>query len=149
MTVTDDQFFQIQGFLMNEGISNIGLQEDLADHFCCAIEQSMEEGELDFVDAFKLAQQRIVPDGAKEIEEDLDYLLTIKKKIMLRKAVYVFGFIGVLNLLLAFAMYISGILDAQVSGLLAMAGILTLAVSVLPFSFYQMYQRSVQKVREA
>lgn len=149
MIVTDDQLFQIQGFLMNEGISNVGLQEDLADHFCCVIEQSMEEGGLDFVDAFKLAQQRIVPDGAKEIEEDLDYLLTIKKKIMLRKAVYVFGFIGVLNLLLAFAMYISGILDAQVSGLLAMAGILTLAVSVLPFSFYQMYQRSVQKVREA
>ncbi|MCE7996686.1 MAG: hypothetical protein HEP71_32300 [Roseivirga sp.] len=149
MMVTDDQLFQIQGFLMSEGVSNVGLQEDLADHFCCVIEQCMEGEDLDFDDAFKLAQQRITPDGAKEIEEDLDYLLTIKKKIMLRKVVYVFGFIGVLNLLLAFSMYISGILNAEVSGLLAMAGILTLAISVLPFSFYQMYQRSAQRVREA
>lgn len=149
MIVTDDQLFQVQGFLISEGISKVGLQEDLADHFCCAIEECMEEEGLNFNDAFNLARQRIAPDGAKEIEEDLHYLLTIKKKIMLRKAVYIFGFIGVLNLLLSFALYISGILDAEVSGLLAMAGILTLAVTVLPFSFYQMYQRSVQRVREA
>lgn len=149
MMVTDDQLFQIQGFLMSEGISQMSLQEDLADHFCCVIEECMEEESLDFDEAFRLAQKRIAPEGVKEIEEDLNYLLTIKKKIMLRKAVYIFGFIGVLDLLLAFALNISNILDAEVSGLLAMAGILTLSVSVVPFTFYHMYQRSVQSVREA
>lgn len=149
MMVTDDQLFQIQGFLMSEGVSKVGLQDDLADHFCCVIEECMEDAQLDFDEAFRVARERIAPDGPKEIEEDLHYLLTIKKKIMLRKIVFIFGFIGVLELMLALALNVAGILDAEVSGLLAMAGILILSVSVLPFGFYQMYQRSVQKVRHA
>ena len=149
MMVTENLLLNIQQFLMSEGLSNASLKDDLTDHFCCIIEACMEEDNLDFDDAFSVAQQRIVPDGAKEIEENLNYLLTIKKKIMLRKFVYVFGFLGVLNLVMAFALYISGIFDAEIAGLVAMSGILTLAVTVLPFSFYQMYQKSVQNVREA
>lgn len=149
MMVTDDQLFQIQGFLMSEGVSRVSLRDDLADHFCCVIEDCMEEEKLSFDEAFSVACGRIAPDGTKEIEEDLHYLLTIKKKIMLRKIVFLFGFIGVLDLMLALAMNVAGILDAEVSGLLAMAGILTLSISVLPYAFYQMYQRSVQKVRNA
>lgn len=149
MIITDDQLFQIQGFLLSEGISEVSLQEDLADHFCCVIEECMVEEKLDFDEAFSEARRRIAPDGAKEIEEDLHYLLTIKKKIMLRKIVFLLGFFGVLNLMLALALNVSGILDAEVSGLIALSGILTLSVSILPFWFYQMYQRSVHKVKEA
>jgi len=148
MTVTDDQLFQIQGYLMSEGVSDVGLQEDLVDHFCCLIEGIMKGGKS-FANAFEDAKRAVAPEGAGEIQEDLNYLLTIKKKVMLRKLVFVFGFFGVMSLLLASAMYISGILDAQTSGLLAMAGILTLSVSVLPFWFLQLYRRSVQKLQEA
>ena len=148
MMVSDDQLFQIQGYLMSEGVTDVGLQEDLVDHFCCLIEGSTEEGES-FSQAFEKAKQAIAPVGAGEIQQDLNYLLTIKKKVMLRKVVFVFGFFGVLEIMMAMAFFMSGILEAEVSGLLAMAGILTLSVSVLPYWFYQLYKRSVQNLQQA
>lgn len=149
MIVTDDQLFQIQGYLMSEGVTGVALQEDLADHFCCVIEEGMQERGLVFESAFEEAKQRIAPEGVEGIQEDLDYLLTIKKKIMLRKVVFVFGFIGMLSLMLALGLRVSGVVPPEVAGLVAMAGILTLAISILPYTFYQMYMRSVQRLKEA
>ena len=74
--------------------------------------------------------------------------MTIKKKVMLRKLVFVFGFFGLLDLMLALGFRVSGILDAQTSGLLALAGILTLSVTVLPFWVFQQYKKSIQRLQE-
>ena len=148
MMVTDDQLFQIQGYLMSEGVTEVSLQEDLVDHFCCLIEGDMQQG-ISFSAAFEDAKQTVSPEGAGEIQNDLNYLLTIKKKVMLRKLVFVFGFFGALDIMLAIAFRVSGILDAEVSGLLAMAGILTLSVSVLPYWFFQLYKRSLHRLQEA
>ena len=148
MTISDEQLFQIQGYLISHGITNVGLQEDLADHFCCVVEEIMAGGVL-FETAFEQAKKRVVPDAPEQLQADLNYLLTIKKKIMTRKLVFIFGFFGILDLLLAMALSISNIVDSEVVGLLAMAGILTLAVSVVPYWVFLLYKRSVQKLKEA
>ena len=148
MTITDEQLFQIQGYLVGNGITDVSLQEDLADHFCCVVEEIMTGGTR-FETAFEQAKKRIVPEAPVELQADLDYLLTIKKKIMTRKLVFIFGFFGILDLLLAMALSISNIVDSEVVGLLAMAGILTLSVSVVPYWVFLLYKRSIQKLKEA
>lgn len=147
MMVSDNQLAHIKGYLLNEGVSKFALQDDLTDHFCCVVEEQLEEG-IDFEYAFEQARKRITPHGAKEIEEDLNFLLTIKKKIMLRKLVYIFGFIGVFDLLIGAALFLPGIIDKQLTGLLMMAGILMLMISVIPFWFYQLYKKSVNKLQQ-
>ena len=56
MRVSDEQLFQIQGYLISEGLTDVSLQEDLADHFCCVIEEEMQEG-----GDFQLAFPPVVP----------------------------------------------------------------------------------------
>ena len=148
MTISDEQLFQIQGYLISHGITNVGLQEDLADHFCCVVEEIMAGGVL-FETAFEQAKKRVVPEAPEQLQADLNYLLTIKKKIMTRKLVFLFGFFGILELMLALALRVANFVEPELAGLLAMAGILTLSVSVLPYWFYTLYRRSVQRVKEA
>lgn len=148
MRVSDDQLIEIQGYLMSEGVTQVSLQEDLVDHYSCVIEELMSEGKA-FQSAFSEAKNRIAPEGAQELQEDLNYLLTIKKKLMLRKLVFVFGFFGMLEIMLALALSVAGFIETDLAGLLVMAGILTLSVSVLPFWFFQLYKRSANRVQGA
>ena len=148
MNVSDEQLFEIQGYLLSNGITDVGLQEDLADHICCVVEEIMSEG-LSFGAVFEQAKERIVPDSPAEIQSDLNYLLTIKKKIMTRKLVFLFGFFGILELMLALALRVANFVEPELAGLLAMAGILTLSVSVVPYWVFLLYKRSVQKLKEA
>jgi len=148
MSVNDDQLFQIQGYLIGEGVSDVGLQEDLVDDYCCIIEDLMGQGKA-FDVAFEADKMSVAPEGPGVVQEDLNYLVTIKKKVMLRKLVFVFGFFGMLDLMLALAFRVSGFLDTEVAGLLAMAGILILSVSILPFWFFQLYKKSIQQVQQA
>ena len=148
MRVSDEHLLQIQGYLMSEGVREVSLQEDLVDHYSCVIETLMSEG-MRFQPAFEEAKSRIAPEGAGVLQEDLNYLLTIKKKVMLRKLVFVFGFFGALEIMLALALSVAGIIESDLAGLIAMAGILTLSVTVLPFWFFQQYKRSVIRLQEA
>ncbi|WP_394747200.1 hypothetical protein [Spongiimicrobium salis] len=149
MTINDQQLNFIQAYLRQEGVSKATLQEDLVDHFSCAIEEYLEE-DVSFATAFDLAKERIAPDGVKKIEEDLIYLLTINHEIMLRKIVFILGYISILQIIMAFALYLPGsILDKEVSGYIAMGGIFLFAVSVVPFYCYQLYKKSVHQLKEA
>lgn len=149
MTINDHQITAIKGYLLEEGVSKQILQDDLIDHFSCAIEEYLEEG-MSFSVAFDLAKDRITPDGAKKIEEDLIYLLTINHKIMLRKIVFILGYISILQIIMAFALYLPGsILDKEVSGYIAMGGIFLFAVSVVPFYCYQLYKKSIHQLKES
>ena len=148
MMISDEQLIQIQGYLMSEGVTDVSLQEDLVDHYSCVIEELMAGGKV-FQSAFEEAKCRIAPEGAQELQEDLNYLLTIKKKLMLRKLVFVFGFFGALEIMLALALSVASIIEADLAGLLAMAGILTLSVSVLPYWFFQLYKRSADQLQQA
>ncbi|MCE7996684.1 MAG: hypothetical protein HEP71_32290 [Roseivirga sp.] len=100
--ISDEELYFIRRQLDLHQLEGADLTNDLVDHFCCIVEEQMSEGNT-FNEAFDIAFKRISPDGPKEIEKDLIYLLTIKRKIMFKKSAYVFGYISLI-------LVISGIL---------------------------------------
>lgn len=80
---------------MRHHLDRPDLVDDLVDHFACAIEELMLDG-VAFEKAFEVAFRRISPNGPKEIEKELIYLMTIKRKTMFRKTAYIFGYISLI-----------------------------------------------------
>lgn len=93
--ITDHQLSFIRKQLAFCELDQSGLADDLLDHFGCVIEELMSEG-MSFEEAFEVAFGRISPNGPKEIEKELIYLLTIKRKTMFRKTAYVFGYLSLI-----------------------------------------------------
>ena len=148
MILDDVQFLKVKSHILHEGVKNAALQDDLIDHFCCVIEEYLDKGHA-FNEAFKMAKKRIIPEGAQKIENDLNYLLTVNNEIMLRKLVFILGYISVFQIITAFAIYLPGFVDQQVASMIAMGGIFTFSLTVIPFYFYQQYKRSVHKLKES
>jgi hypothetical protein len=88
--LSDEQVGIIQDRIYAE-VDNIGLQNDLLDHYCCFIEAHMDNG-TDFETAYQNAFQAITPNGMHEIQEELFFLFTFKKQINMKRAIYGFGF---------------------------------------------------------
>lgn len=137
----------VRSYLICNGITSQDLQDDLLDHFCCVIEENMEAGKS-FDESLSGAIARVTPDGPLEIQNDLNYLLTVKKNIMLRKLVFTTSYISVFIILLGAAMRIPQIISADLALLLTMVGILLFSVSTVPYFFYSRYMQSVRNLRE-
>lgn len=70
---------------------NPNLKNGLLDHYCCFIEEEMDNGN-DFEMAYQHAFKAITPNGAYEIQEELFFLLTFKKQINMKRIIYGAGF---------------------------------------------------------
>ncbi len=68
---------------------------------------------------------------------------------MIRKIVFIIGYISVFQMITAFALYLSGFLDQQTSAMIAMGGVFTFSLSVVPFYCYQLYKRSLYKLQNS
>ncbi len=146
MIIDEGQVSFIRSYLMGNGVSNQSLQADLLDHFCCVVEEQMESGQS-FDISFSKAVDRISPEGPEKIQKDLNYLLTIKKNIMLRKLVYMASYVSVLAVLTGLALRIPQILSADAAMLLVMAGMLLFSVSTVPYFFFDRYQKSIRELK--
>ncbi len=146
MIIDEGQVSFVRGYLIGNGISNHSLQDDLLDHFCCVIEEDMEEGQS-FDHSFSRAVERITPEGPEKIQKDLNYLLTIKKNIMLRKLVFIASYISVLTVLSGLALRIPQILSGNATLLLIMVGVLLFSVTTVPYFFYDRYQKSIRELK--
>ncbi len=91
MSLLSDEQLAILEMRIAADISDAGLMEDLLDHYCCFVEEQMDEG-LDFDSAYGKAFQAISPNGIHEIQEELYFLLTYKKQTNMKRAVYGLGF---------------------------------------------------------
>jgi hypothetical protein len=76
---------------VEKDVSNEQLRNDLLDHYCCYIEEQMENGS-DFEVAYNNAFVAITPNGMHEIQEELFFLLTFKKQTNMKRIIYGFGF---------------------------------------------------------
>jgi len=77
--------------LQREGLKNRKLEQDLFDHFCCHIEEQMEAGE-EFERAYRNAVAAISPQGAKEIEFELFFIMNFNKQVSMKKLIFLAGF---------------------------------------------------------
>lgn len=88
--LTDEQVYVIQQRI-EATITNDSLCADLLDHYCCFIEEQMGTG-ADFETAYTTAFRAITPNGMQEIQEELFFLLTFKKQLNMKRAIYGLGF---------------------------------------------------------
>lgn len=93
--ISDDQLIFVRQQLASYELSEPDLLDDLVDHFCCVVEGHLLDG-VTFDEAFDLAFTRISPNGPKEIEKDLIYLLTLKRKTMFRKTAFIAAYLSLI-----------------------------------------------------
>jgi hypothetical protein len=91
---------QVRTALLAEGFTNSALIEDLIDHILCKAETEMAN-QKDIKSSIENAMQEVLPEDPETIERDLNYFITQKRNIMIRKIAYLGGYISALCLCLA------------------------------------------------
>ncbi len=79
--------------LRQEGVTNVKLEQDLLDHFCSFIEERMEQG-AGFEQAYKEAIIAISPNGIKEIEFELFFIMNFNKQLSMKRFIFSAGFLA-------------------------------------------------------
>jgi len=95
--LTDEQIDFIVDQINNSQIGSNDLKEDLVDHFCCVIEDYMKQ-EISFKEAYNKAYHVICPNGFDEIHQETIMLLTSKRIIIMKRLMFIIGFIAVILL---------------------------------------------------
>ena len=91
--LTDEQIEFIEQQVNNSLIDSDELKEDLIDHFCCVIEEYMDKGRT-FEESYNTAYQIVCPNGFNEIYKESLLLLTSNNIIIMKKSMYILGFIA-------------------------------------------------------
>ena len=104
MRLSEQELSTVKQYFENEQLTVGSLEDDLVDHCCSGIEQLMQTAGHDFDMAFALMRQRLVPNGAMEIEEDLKYLENYKPQKTMKKFVFASGYVSTLCLVLGIVM---------------------------------------------
>jgi len=91
--LTDEQIDFVVSQVDKSRINSRELKEDLIDHFCCFIEDYMSE-EKNFDESYIKAYEIICPNGFDEIHEETIMLLTLKMIKLMKKLLFIIGFIA-------------------------------------------------------
>lgn len=151
MLLNFEQLQTIQEYVADSGLQILEVQEDVVDHLCCLVEEKMEKG-FDFESALMDAQQYFSVNDLKAIQEDTIYYLTIKKRIIMIKTIFISGYLSVIFYVLGavFANYGFAILDDS-TGIVAFAfvwmSVTTFCFVFLPALFLFGYKRFINVVR--
>lgn len=121
----------------NSQIVTKTLKEDLVDHFCCVIEDYMKEG-MSFEESYKRAYKVICPNGFDEIHQETILLLTSKRITIMKKLMFIVGFIGTIFLTTSFMFKA---LHWPNGGLLLLIAAFVLIFILLPLVFLYFYKR--------
>jgi len=133
-------------FISNEISKSINLsselKEDLIDHFCCLIEDEIRKGKS-FQAAYNKAYNNICPNGFDEIQRETIFLLNEKKIKIMKKSLYLFGFLTSIgfttSILFKFQHWPYG-------SLLLLVSTLILIFCLLPLLFINLYKQEISKI---
>ncbi|KYG76660.1 hypothetical protein [Roseivirga echinicomitans] len=104
---------QIRGYLLQQGFTNPELIDDLVDHLSCEVEILIEDGHIDFTVAFSNAKEKVMPDYAIQIENDLKFLTTKKYNTMIKKLAFIGGYASVVCLCLSVLFFSQSLLASK------------------------------------
>lgn len=90
MKLSDDQVERIREYVAQSGIHLPALQEDVLDHLCCVLEETMDSPG-DFEKQLDIAVTDLAPDGLDKLERETMFLLNSKKLIYMKKLMYLVG----------------------------------------------------------
>jgi len=91
--LNDEQVDVVHHRIVSDEVISTDLQNSLLDHYCCFIENLMSAG-ADFELAYQQAFVAITPNGAQEIQHELDLILTLKQITSMKRTIYGFGFLA-------------------------------------------------------
>jgi hypothetical protein len=93
MKLTDQQEEIVRNCVDAQGLKLKNLRDDVIDHLCCAIESQLRKGKA-FDQLLQDAMAEIAPNGLIDLEHKTIFLLNSKRIIIMKKFLYLIGFIG-------------------------------------------------------
>lgn len=97
MKLTTEQVEIVSYVVETSGIKIETLKEDLVDHLCCVIESEMNRGsKKDFSQLLTEAVIQLAPEGLLALQRETVFLLNSKRILIMKKIMYLVGFIGAL-----------------------------------------------------
>ncbi len=139
--LTEEQIDFIVKQVDQSNIESIDLKEDLVDHFCCFIEDSMRAGNT-FEESYTMAYQSISPNGLNEIYQESIFLLSSKRIRIMKKLLFASGFIVLFLLLTGIVFKIQ---YWPASGLILFITAAVLIFVFLPLVFLYLYKSEYSK----
>tara|TARA_R110002072_G_scaffold16941_6_gene65319 strand:+ start:213 stop:803 length:591 start_codon:yes stop_codon:yes gene_type:complete len=115
--INASQTQQIRSYLLQQGFTNTELIDDLVDHLSCEVELLIEKGRIDFTSAFSTAKEKVMPDYAIQIENDLKFLTTKKYNTMIKKLAFIGGYASAVCLCLSILFFSQSLLGSKRSQL--------------------------------
>tara|TARA_R110000796_G_scaffold185330_1_gene301890 strand:- start:5029 stop:5616 length:588 start_codon:yes stop_codon:yes gene_type:complete len=111
--INASQTQQIRSYLLQQGFTNTELIDDLVDHLSCEVELLIEKGRIDFTSAFSTAKEKVMPDYAIQIENDLKFLTTKKYNTMIKKLAFIGGYASAVCLCLSILFFSQSLLSSK------------------------------------
>jgi hypothetical protein len=97
MKLTVEQQEIIENLVDDHHVSMPLLRDDLVDHLCSVVEAGLGK-DKSFEQLLNEAVLELAPNGLKSIERETIFLLNYKRIIIMKKVIYLSGFIGSLTL---------------------------------------------------
>lgn len=140
MKLTVEQEDKIRGFVDGQGLKMKSLRDDIVDHLCCVIESELGRGRS-FDELLQAAVMQLAPNGLIEIERETAFLLNYKRIIM-KKVMYLTGFVGAVTLTGGFTFKL---LHWPGGHKLFMVGFLILLLVFIPLLAFDTYKVAISK----
>lgn len=141
MKLTDNQVNIIKSFVDGQGLKIKTLSDDIIDHLCCVVESQLGK-DKSFEDLLDKAIIGLAPNGLIEIQHKTLFLLNSKRIIIMKKLMYLIGFIGSITLTAGVTFKL---LRMPFSTELFTIGFLTLLLVFIPLIAIDRYKVSLSK----
>lgn len=139
MRLTEEQEQAIAKFVDAKDLKIRALRDDILDHLCCVVEIRLKKGES-FDLALQKAVDELAPDGLNDIEQKTIFLLNYKRIIMMKRFMYVIGFVGAFTLTAGVTFKI---LHYPYANMLSTIGFLVLLLIYVPLLAFDKYKVAI------
>lgn len=136
MELTLEHIEFIRQDLSSRGIILDEIRESLTDHLCCMMEKCESH---DFETAYQEAVASFGEQGILQVEEQTVYLLIRKKQILMKRSMYVIGYIAAI---LSTSGLVFKLQHWPGAAIMLVLGIALFNFAFLPMYFYDRYKRA-------
>jgi len=141
MKLNPEQEKLIYDYVEGQGLKIQTLRDDLVDHLCCVVESKLGKNQS-FEQLLDEAVKELSPNGLSEIQEQTIFLLNSKRIIIMKKALFITGFLGSVTLTVGVTLKI---MHLPMANVLFMIGFLTLLLIFIPLLAIDRYKVSLSK----
>ena len=142
MKLSAEQEKTIQQYVDSHELKLKTLRDDIIDHLCCVVESGLGKGKP-FEQLLNEAVDDIAPNGLREIDRRTTFLINYNRILIMKKIMYVIGFIGSVALTMGVAFKLLHLPGANP---LFMIGYLSLLLIFVPLLAFDRFKVAIAKV---